>query len=282
MLEADVVVSAKRAVYDPQTEQSPDDFFKNGSRADQVVLVCNEQELLALSGLRDIKTSVIELVERYAGVVVKLGPAGAIVATKKEYARVPAFITDSIFKIGSGDIFSAAIAFHWGEKRVALVEAASLASRAVAAYVSTREANLDSEYLLGLDLRPAPPAKGKRVYLAAPFFDLGQRRVVEDTRDILRRFGHDVQSPLHEVGTGPPDIIAPADIALLRSCDMVFCILDGMDPGTVFETGFARALGLPIVAFAERTASYEMTMFEGTGCQIFSDYTAAVYAVGWS
>src|SRR3546814_19719315 len=74
-----------------------------------------------------------------------------------------------------------------------------------------------------------------KVYLAAPFFDLAQRWLFEEARSNLLDMGAQVFSPVHEVGPGPASIVAPEDIAGLEAADVVFAVLNGVDPGTIFE-----------------------------------------------
>ncbi|WP_253609900.1 MULTISPECIES: nucleoside 2-deoxyribosyltransferase [unclassified Bradyrhizobium] len=121
------------------------------------------------------------------------------------------------------------------------------------------------------------------MYLAGPFFDLGQRWVVEEVYRALADLGARVFSPLHEVGTGQsPDAIAEADLEGLRGCSKVLALLDGADPGTIFEVGYARALGIPVVALAERLERENLTMIAGAGCEVTQDLASAIYHVIWT
>src|SRR3546814_14751858 len=92
------------------------------------------------------------------------------------------------------------------------------------------------ESLLKLPYPEVTLGAGK-VYLAAPFFDLAQRWLVEEARSNLLDMGAQVFSPVHEVGPGPASIVAPEDIAGLEAADVVFAVLNGVDPGTIFEVG---------------------------------------------
>ena len=92
----------------------------------------------------------------------------------------------------------------------------------------------------------------------------------------------EVFSPYHDVGTGTNSTtIAEADLRGLDDCDLVFAILDGHDPGTIFEIGYARAKGKPVVILLGSSESTHLTMFKGTGCRVFNDLTSAVYAATW-
>ena len=75
--------------------------------------------------------------------------------------------------------------------------------------------------------------------------------------------------------------IAPADLAGLNECGVVLALLDGIDPGTMFEIGYATATSKRIVGLAERVESYQLTMLEGTGAKITRDFTTALYMAAW-
>ena len=50
--------------------------------------------------------------------------------------------------------------------------------------------------------RTAVVAKGGKVYLAGPFFSMGQRWLVDEARRCLGELGMDVFSPFHDIGPG--------------------------------------------------------------------------------
>lgn len=136
-------------------------------------------------------------------VVVKRGCSGATVHRPgRDPVAVPAYRSARVFKIGSGDVFSAAFAHHWGERGLDAAAAADLASRAVHHFVDTRSLPLPAAAdLADQALAPVGGEPG-RVYLAAPFFHIAQRWLVEEARDRLHALGASVFSPLHDVGTG--------------------------------------------------------------------------------
>ncbi|MGY2982682.1 PfkB family carbohydrate kinase [Bradyrhizobium sp. USDA 4508] len=279
-VEGDAVVEAERAVYDPQSSRPFEPFGANGSRADQLAVVLNETEAGATGASFDADGLMAQ--HGAAVLVVKRGPKGAMVYEPgKSSIKVPAYRSDSVFKIGSGDVFSAAFALHWGERGLDPASAADLASKSVAHFVDghslpLRE-NLNHGEAVGFRPEEGP------IYLAAPFFDLGQRWVVEEAYRTLKDMGAEVFSPFHEVGTGlSPDLIAEADLHGLRGCSKVLALLDGADPGTLFEVGYARALGIPVVALAERLEAENLTMITGSGCLVTHDLATAIYQVLWT
>ncbi|MGZ3459902.1 MAG: nucleoside 2-deoxyribosyltransferase, partial [Archangium sp.] len=114
-----------------------------------------------------------------------------------------------------------------------------------------------------------------------PFFTLGQRWLVDEAWRSLGELGLEVFSPVHDVGAGPADQVAPADLAALDACDAVFAILDGTDSGTLFEVGYARARGKPVYALAQTVADEDLKMVQGSNCRIFDDFVTALHHTAW-
>lgn len=278
-VEGDAIVQAERAVFDPQSLDPLEAFGANGSQANCLAVVLNESEAEASDGVVDATA----LMERHGAqiIVVKRGPRGATVHEHgRDPVEIPVYRSDTVFKIGSGDVFSAAFALHWGERCLDAASAADLASRSVASFVDGHSLPLDDATSHAVAVRAEA---GGRIYLAGPFFDLPQRWLIEEAYRLLTELGAEVFSPWHEVGTGlPADAIAEADLQGLRGCSKVLALLDGADPGTVFEVGYARALGIPVVALAERLEAQNLTMITGSGCEVTHDFTTAIYRVMWA
>ncbi|WP_414815595.1 PfkB family carbohydrate kinase [Rhizobium sp. IY2] len=280
MVEGTAVVRSTYAVYDPQTGVLPESFHSNGSQAEHLAIVLNGWEAEQSTGLPSHEAGELVLARENAeAVIVKLGPRGAMVHTRGGApVLIPPYRSDKVFKIGSGDVFSAAFAHYWAEGGLQPAEAADLASRAVAHFVNGHRLPLPtSEHL---DHGPAflPRDCSAQVYLAGPFFTISQRWLVEEIRDILTSMGVSVFSPLHEVGTAKSSVeLASGDLQGLESSAVVLAVLDGADPGTLFEVGYARRAGIPVIAFAERMEDANLTMLEGSGCVIEDDFTTALY-----
>ncbi len=285
MLEAEAVVHGRMVVYDPQSPYLPQPFKANGSSAEHLAIVANRQEAAQMAGTWDLDEAGIRLREQAAVVVVKDGPNGAMVFDESGKSQIPVFRTSQTFSIGSGDIFSAVFAFEWMVNNIQPSEAARLASLATAWYCQSRMVPLPFPLPENFHLGPHVPRnrnEERSVYLAGPFFNLMQLWCVQEVRSCLRALGLKVFSPRHDVGMrGSADVIARADLEGLEGCEMVFAILDGHDPGTIFEIGYARARGKPVVLLVSNSDATHLTMFEGTGCQVFSDIASAVYAAAW-
>lgn len=283
MLEGDAIVNAGTAVYDPQSAFGAKRFSANGSKAKRLAVVLNRTEALAMTGTADPAGAAAWLMREEGAevVVVKMGSHGAYVATREAAQVVPVYKSQRVWKIGSGDVFSAAFTAFWGAHGLDPVTAADLASRATAIYCDTRMLPiLSRQNLEDAQLVPVRPGRGT-VYLAGPFFDLGQRWLVEESLALFLGMGAQVFSPVHEVGPGPGKIVAPEDIKGLENSDVVFAILNGLDTGTVFEVGYAVKAGLPVVALAQNIKEEDLKMVEGTGCEVVDDFASAIYRALW-
>lgn len=281
MLEGTGCVEAERCVYDPQSAFAPQPFLKNESRAAKLAIVGNRQEIRELGRGDDPSDASARLLKDGAEVVVmKSGAQGAQVFTATDTVHVPAYRSDTVWTLGSGDVFAAIFAARWGVHGDSAEDAARLASAAVAVYANARELPIPAaESLLG-DAQPATAVAGE-VYLAGPFFTMSQRWLLEEVRHGLLSLGFHVFSPLHEIGPGPADEVAPADLAALKRCDLVFAILDGLDSGTLFEVGYARAIKKPVYALAQDVPAEHLKMVEGSQCRVYRDLVTALHHAVW-
>jgi hypothetical protein len=172
------------------------------------------------------------------------------------------------------------------EERRDPVEAADLASRATAFYCQhlgfATAAELDGykpdPILVSSDYKGGVVRK---VYLAGPFFTLGELWVVEQARRSLLDMGLDVFSPYHDVGPGEAADVVPKDIDGIRECDLILAIMDGTDAGTVFEVGFAHSEGMPVIVYAENETGENCKMMVGSGCFMCKDFVSAIYRTVW-
>ena len=281
MLEGDAIVQAARAVYDPQDQVAPVRFDANGSRAESLAVVANQIEILKLAAKSTVEEAVAELLTSADVVVVKAGPLGAFVHDKSGVFQVPAYQSDMVWPVGSGDVFAGMFAARWASHGEPPAQAAEIAPRAVASYVESMALpSPPVEALLSTPRAPVAAVAGK-VYLAAPFFSMGERWLVEEARRSLLAFGMEVFSPFHDVGPGPAETVAPADLQAVDDCDVMFAILDGLDSGTLFEVGYARHAGKPVYALAVSVPEEDLKMVEGSGCKVYSDFATALHHLTW-
>lgn len=284
MLEGEAVVRAETAIHDPQSAFAPQLFRKNGSDAGRLAIVLNRSEAEATVGEADPERAATKILlsENADVVVVKQGGHGALIITKAGVERVPAYKSAFVWKIGTGDVFSAAFARFWGELGYDPAHAADLASRAVAFYSGNRSLPIpERDDLLTMEVAAVRPTPG-RVYLAGPFFDTAQRWLIEEARQHLYALGADVFSPVHDVGVGPASKVAQEDIDGLNTCDAVLAIANGLDAGTLFEIGYAVAAKKPVIVLAQAIKSEDLKMIAGTGCLIVEDFATAIYQSIWS
>lgn len=293
MIEGRPKITAKRAIYDPQDGFRAKHLAENGSSAAELAILASLSEGRALTG----KSSASEIADELltdsscVAVVIKCGPQGALVVTRDVREWIDSFPTTKMWKIGSGDVFSAAFAHEWFAEGKTALEAAWFASRMVAEYVSTRLEVFNPERMKSIcsDAIEAARRKDNRktlppsaqIYLAGPFFTTAQQWLVDETRFALNELGVRVFSPIHEVGEGPPKEVAPADLFALERSNLVFALVDGLDAGTIFEIGYARAHDIPVVCLAESVDSKSLTMLLGSGCEVFDDFAASIYAACW-
>ena len=291
MLEGDAVICGNRVVYDPQGGLTPEAFHANGSTSEELFVVLNEREAEAMTGLAKGAT-VLELaravraMNKASGVVVKRGALGAFLLDGDDCAEVPAFETRTVWKIGSGDVFAAHFALGWAMQGRNASDSAHRASLATAMYCDGRgfptASTLDD--FQGVPIRTSKrwnTGSRPRIYLASPIFTLAQLWLVEQARESLRSFGLEVFSPFHDVGYGSADDVVQLDLEGLRISDLVFAIADGMDSGTIYEVGYARALGKPVVVYCENESSEDLKMLEGSSCLLCRDYVSSIYRALW-
>ena len=290
MLEGDAVVKAKWAVHDPQNVRQPVPFHANGSTADHLALILNSHEAATMAGTPGAPVEeMADTIARQPGaevVVVKKGPQGALVRTSKGTTQVPAYRSSRVWKVGSGDCFVAHFANAWMHENRPPEEAADRASRATAFYCENQGFPTPDD--ISDPARAAVQVSDgcrrgelRQVYLAGPFFDLMQVMLLEQTRANLAAVGLRVFSPYHDIGLGSARDVVQKDLDAIRASDVVFAIADGLDAGTVFEIGYARAHEKPVVVYNERHKGESVKMMEGSGCIVCHDYATAIYSTLW-
>ena len=294
MLEANPKVFASRIVYDPQSPASPKPFdARSNTGTPAVAYVLNASEARKLGGSTDISEAAAAIAKnnRLEAVVVKRGPHGALVYDHGQVGRIPAYKTNSVWTIGSGDVFAAVFAARWAVLEAAPVDAANDASRAAALYVDSHVLPIPAQALVATMEFPFPPLalegpplsenQDYHVYLAGPFFNIGQSWLLEESRDTLQAMGLRVFSPCHDVGLGAAHDVAPKDLDAIRHSRSVFALVDGLDAGTIFEIGYARSLNIPVVALAQSTHDEPLKMIRGSGCDVVIDFVSAIYRTSW-
>lgn len=287
-------IRARKLVFDPQRPRDLAELDLSGIEADDLVVVANSRETRALApGTPDLVSAARQVLgtSAAAAVVVKDSARGCFVAARgtSDITHVGPYPTRSVWPLGSGDVFAAGYAHAW-TSGADLVEAARVASNSAAWWCGTRNTQIPSAILTGTpvtDLLPTAstelltPADPPLIYLAAPFFTLAERWIVETCRNVLIGLGARVFSPLHDVGPGG-DEVAARDLAGLDGSDAVLALLDGWDPGTVYEVGWAHRKGLPVVGFLQGPSHEGTKMLVGTGAELHQDLSSALYRAVWA
>ena len=283
MIESVPTVRARSVVIDPQHSMAIGTIANIS--ADRKAVIANVREIRQLGEETDHLAAAEGVRVRADAdvVVVKMGAIGALVVERADrWQYIPPLPTDEVWPIGSGDSFCAGFANAWLHEGASAVEAAVAGARAAAAWCSTQSLPLPRSALEPGQPDPAVPILpgGIHVYLAGPFFDVAQRWLIEVVRDALLDLGAGVFSPYHHVGVGGFEV-AKEDIDGLEQADAVLALLDGADPGTMFEAGWAEHANKPVVGYAERVDHASLTMAGGLAADLYEDLPTAVYKSVW-
>lgn len=287
-------IRARRAVFDPQRPRDLAALDLRGITADEMTIVANARETRALApGTASLDAAARQILSTSGAVavVVKDSSRGCLVLTAGQtvVTKVGPYPTRSVWPLGSGDVFAAGYTSAWAEGADP-VEAARVASGSAAWWCGTRVNQVPVSILAGTPVNQVledaaaeldPPDAQPHVYLAAPFFSLADRWLVETCRSVLLGLGAEVFSPLHDVGPGG-DEVARRDLDGLDRSDAVLALLDGWDPGTVYEVGWAHRKGLPVVGFLQAPTHEGTKMLVGTGAELHQDLSSALYRSVWA
>ena len=290
MMECLPKVKADICVYDPQSPSRPRSFRKPveksglGCVAKRLAVVANANEIKKMSGISANEGAKAVLEKEDAElVIVKAGLRGGVLVFDRDghVGTVPAYQTESVFSVGSGDVFAAAFARAWGVLEMKPLAAAEYASQAVAQYIETSALPIISIEAARNSKRPEAKLKGGRVYLAGPFRELGQYALINEARQFLRELGMEVFSPVHDIGRGPAAEVVAKDLDAIRKCDAVFVILNGSSPGTLFEVGYAARQKQPVYCVAQNMRSVDLKLPIGSGCHVHHDFVSALHQIAW-
>lgn len=274
LIEGEVRVSADRAVFELSSKL---DKSVTRGNVKSLALICTKSDLPDVftgADLRDAVTNV--LAANDADLMVVRGEmGGATLFMGDAPHNVPAYVSDSWFKIGAGNVFCAMFAHYWGERRLAPDVAADLASRSAAYYAGTRALPM-----VGPDELPAmasfdPAAVGK-VFVASPCVSMSQQWLLDQAIAGLENLGAGVVSP-YDLGLDGSPKSENRIAAVLDGCNAVLALADGADLPSVLAVGLARVRQLPIIVLAESTTSRKLDLWQGTDCEVANDFASAVY-----
>jgi len=109
-----------------------------------------------------------------------------------------------------------------------------------------------------------------KLYLAGPQVFLPDAAAhFDNARALCAAHGHEALTPLDGTAQGAAAIYA-ANLALIQAADAVLASLDpfrGFEPdsGTVFEVGYATALGKPVIGYVRDARSLRERLLPGGG-----------------
>ena len=287
MVEARPIVRAQRAVVDPQHSLKLDDFGST-IQTDELVVVANRRETYKLTGDWNLRSAAQLILGRTGAIalVVKCGAQGALVFTPdNRWQGVPAYATEEVAPIGSGDVFTAALAAHYLEHGD-LVASAHAASKRTAAYVW--KSQLRPLELGDLALPVETPSlrsvqEPPMVYVAGSFENPEQRWSVNTIASGIDDICGRSLSPLRDFGPkGDPRVTAQKDLDALDACDAVVLLADVARTGPFFEAGWATRIGLPVIVISTDQDKSRFTMLRGTDATFVSDFATAAYRAVWA
>lgn len=284
MLEADLILSAGKIVYDPQTPIKPKKFSEFG-KAQELVYIVNKNEASSIASSEDIDEikNYFFIREKAKAFIIKNGPFGAILYLKNKEFKIPSYITNNVNKIGSGDIFTASFGFYWITKGLSLEDSAIYASKSTAIYCD-KKVYVDTSNLENFEYEEFTNQSfsEKQVYLASPFFSISELILIDKIRSAFLSFGVKVFSPFHDIGLGKDVIIATKDLEGIEKSDIIFCVLDNFDSGTLIESGYSLAKGKKIIGYHRTCDDNKLLMLKPANINFYKHLTTAIYQTIWN
>lgn len=271
LLEGEAVVRADRAIYDPQTSNSPQPFHANGSTAKSLALIVNENELRAFTNSLDCDEAAGQVIraQNIDVLIVKAGARGAqVFDASGRKTHVSAYRSSKVFKIGTGDVFSAVFAHYWGEKKIPAHEAAILASQSVSKYCSDailppKLSSTDQFIEIGNSL------KGP-ILLEGCADTLGSRYVMEEARFHLQELGATVVCPVLEITNQEH---YPASVLIIS---------DGLSTES-YQRINSKNISVPTVIFCEEAPMQALKNRPWTRSHILcGEFVTAIYFSVWA
>lgn len=182
---------------------------------------------------------------------------------------IPAYASPRVFKIGSGDVFSACFAYSWAVAQMNPVKAADSASRWVAKYVGTRQLPLPpAGELFGLE--PIGSHRLRPVRITGSTATLAGRWLLEEARWCL-----------HELGL---QAYAPALGSVLPTRDdhpaAVLVLADFWDPATDLDLAILDHSVRTI--WLTETGQVMPTSARQTHVTLVDDFATAIYQTAWA
>ena len=271
MLEGDAVVHGDRVIYDPQTSGRVACFTENGSTARSLAVVLNARELQGSTPNVTMQSAaeLIMLSNDADLAVVKCGVNGAAVVEKgNDLSWVPAFRTPEVFKIGSGDVFSATFAHYWGVERRPAIDAAILASRSTSAYCASRELPIPIESALP-QFPPIDRKDRTEICIVGAKDTLANHWLLAEACWCLKQFGCRVRILNTEL----------TDIRFLpKGTNSTLVLADTFEDHGSISIETMAEFNMPSVILGERR---NPTVASGSRMAVTDDFATAIYWAAW-
>lgn len=284
MLETDFKINGKKVIYDPQSTLNPISFSEIGE-ADELIYVLNLNEAQTLASsinIQEIKSYFFET-ERVLAFIIKNGPFGATLFYDDEEISIPSYITNNVSKIGSGDIFTSSFAYYWMIKKLPLEKSARYASKSTAIFCD-KKVYIDCSIPIKFKYKEFinKNLSQKQIYLASPFFSLSELILIDKIRTTFLDFGVKVFSPFHDIGIGDTIEIANKDVEAINDSDIIFCVFDNLDSGTLVEAGYSMGNEKKIIGYHRTCDENKLLMLKPGVVDIYNDLTTAIYHTIWN
>lgn len=223
--------------------------------ADVDLLFLNWETGVDLTGARTVEEMVAALGRGGRATVIKHGRGGTTVVDGGRRRGIGAISARLTVKVGAGDTLAGTVVGLVAQGRD-LIESVEMGVAAAGLFIE-RGAPAPLAELINLDRARyyVPPERlNAEVYVAAPFFTSSQLAVLRQVQEALEAAQIEYFSPLERVGLLTRDSSAEErrrtyeeDLAALDKAPAVVAVLDGDDPGTAWEVGYAIARDKPVV-----------------------------------
>jgi sugar/nucleoside kinase (ribokinase family)/nucleoside 2-deoxyribosyltransferase len=236
--------------------------------------------------------------EPFDAALIKCGRWGTLAIEREDRSSfIPVFLAKAVSAVGSGDCFAGAVAGRLAAG--SSVQAAAEAGAAAASLFVEREGNIPPAGLTtGVDEVLAARARSFvspanveriRVYLAGPWFSAAEDLLIRHLEVLLGNLGLWVTSPRRDLGLLPEapshqEIVAAGrrDYGAIDDADLIVAVLDGRDPGTLMEVGYAIHAEKPIIGLSTLPEARPQPMREAGGVQVVQSISGLLEGVtGW-
>jgi sugar/nucleoside kinase (ribokinase family)/nucleoside 2-deoxyribosyltransferase len=266
--------------------------------AQRRVYVANVEEMRADTNRNSYAEALAEQpAAGFDAALIKCGRWGALAIDTDRAELIPAYLADTVSVIGSGDCFGGAVSARLAAGD-SLADAARIGSAAASLFVE-RSSNIPSrawpdavEQVRKVRSRWAVnPAGLERVmmYLAGPWFTVAEALLIDELEATLDNLGVAVISPRRDIGELPSAPtrqqvfeIGRRDYEAIERCDLVVAVLDGNDPGTLMEVGYAAKVGKPMIGLSSGSGGRAQPMREAAGVRVATTVSELIDEVtGW-